>query len=95
MTNEVEKKLSKRAVKTLQRIRNGAFYKAYNPNNPKTIEELISAGLIKKTGRVVVIESCYVPTTGYAPYIPEQFVSFDEVAKHGKWPFTKPNEKGE
>lgn len=65
--------ISKRTQKTLNLIREGKFYRKYDSNNPATIKELEDAGLIVGTGRVVVVELCYVPTTGYTGYIPEQY----------------------
>jgi hypothetical protein len=66
-------KLSKRARDLLERVRNGAFYRPWSPDLPKAMKELEDAGLVATTGRVVVIELCYVPAEGYTPYVPEKF----------------------
>jgi len=63
--------LSANARKLLERVKKGHFYKAYDA--PKSMKELEDAGLVYKTGRVVVIESCYVPTEGYTPYVEEEY----------------------
>lgn len=68
-----EAKLSKRAQNLLYRVRKGAFYRPWSPDLPKAMKELEDAGLVVTTGRVVVVERCYVPAEGYAPYVPERF----------------------
>lgn len=65
--------ISKRAEKLLSRIKRGEFYRAYDSRVPKAMRELEDAGLVSVTGRVVVIEACYVPATGYRPYKHESF----------------------
>lgn len=65
--------ISKRAQKTLELIRKGRFYMAYDPNNPATIKELTDAGLIQQAARPMVVVAAYVPTTGYTPYQEERF----------------------
>jgi len=65
--------LSANARKLLERVKKGHFYRAYDPGLPKSMKELEDAGLVYKTGRVVVIESCYVPTEGYTPYVEEKY----------------------
>lgn len=69
--------ISKRAQKTLDLIRAGRFYMAWNQRNPATIRELEEAGLIRKTARPVVIVAAYVPTDGYTDYVPERFAEIN------------------
>lgn len=65
--------LSLRALKLLDRLRDGHFYPTYAPDTPKAMQELIDHELVGTTGRVEVIRSCYVPMQGYVPYVEEQF----------------------
>ena len=66
--------LSKNALKVLGRIEDGHYYKPYQPDTPKCIQELVDAGLVKLTGRVTVVELAYVPSTNYIPYVNEKFL---------------------
>jgi len=60
--------VSKRAQKLYARINNyGRFYRAYEKNIPKAMQELLDAKLIQTGGRVNVIISCYVPVRGFRP----------------------------
>lgn len=73
-----ENQLSKRAQKTLALIREGRFYKAFANDKPACMQELVDAGLVGVTMRVEVIVACYVPTTGYTPYVPEKYDSAEK-----------------
>ena len=64
--------LSKRARKMLDRIERGAFYRPHVDGGP-TLDELYASGVIKRVGRVVTIEACYVPAFGYRPFQCERF----------------------
>lgn len=66
-------KLSKRAEKTLARVKAGKFYRTYNRSVPDSMNELIAAGLVTTAMRVIVVERGYVPTQGYTSYVPEKF----------------------
>ena len=66
--------LSKRALKLLNRIEKKYYYYPNTGKQPKAMEELINAGLVVTTSRVMVVQSCHVPANGYIPYQPEQFV---------------------
>lgn len=68
-----ETRLSTRAQRLLERLREGAFYQTFGSRVPATMQELIDAGLVSTAGRVSQIVSCYVPSTGYTPYQPEVF----------------------
>lgn len=68
-----EEALSPRAKKLLGRIRQGAYYMAHSPRKPKAMAELEEAGLVTITGRAIVFQACYVPTTGYTPMVQERF----------------------
>lgn len=65
--------LSKRAAKLFERVKKGEFYPAYDKSTPKAMKELEEAGLVSTCGRVVVIRACYVPASGYTPFVPERF----------------------
>lgn len=65
--------LSARARKLLERVRRGEYYRAHHERLPKAMKELEDAGLVTVTGRPIVFEACYVPTSGYKPYVPEKF----------------------
>lgn len=65
--------LSNRAQRLLARVKAGHWYRPFNPNTPKAMQELVAAGLVSTTGRVVVIELAYVPADGYTPFVPEKF----------------------
>jgi len=54
------KQLSRRARKLLDRIHGGQFYK-WTPEPGPVMQELLDAGFIGTSGRVVLIERCYVP----------------------------------
>lgn len=69
----MSKPLSINAQKLLERIKAGKYYRAYDPKLPAAMAELEAAKLVTTTGRVVTIELCYVPATGYAPYQEEKF----------------------
>lgn len=56
--------LSKNAQKLLARVRDGAFYFAFDARTPKAMEELVTAGLVGTCGRAVELRACYVPA-GY------------------------------
>lgn len=66
-------KLSKRAEKMLRRVQAGEFYKLENYHNSPAMRELLDAGLVTTTGRVVIIEACFVPAVGYTPFTQEKF----------------------
>lgn len=66
--------LSKRAQKLLQRIRDGRFYMT-GGRVPQCMSELERAGLVTVCMRPMVFVAAYVPTDGYAPYVPEHFDS--------------------
>lgn len=66
-------RLSARATKLLARIREGRFYKTYDPATPQCMDELIAAGLVTMAMRVETVVRAYVPTTGYTPYTRERF----------------------
>lgn len=68
-----EKKLSTRAKRLLDRVRDGAFYQAFGSRVPDSMQELVDAGLVTTAGRVVSVMACYVPTTGYTPYQAEVY----------------------
>ncbi len=68
-----EPKLPKRAQKLWERVKDGEYYRPWDPKLPKAMKELQDAGLVATVGRVVVIERCYVPAKGYTPYVPEKF----------------------
>lgn len=53
--------LSKRAQRLWSFVRRGDFYPAYSPKLPKAMDELLTAGLVQRGGRVVTIGSFYVP----------------------------------
>lgn len=69
----MERKLSTRAKRLLDRVRDGAFYQAFGSRVPDSMQELVDAGLVTTTGRVVSVMACYVPTTGYTPYQAEVY----------------------
>jgi hypothetical protein len=66
-------KISARAKKTLDLIKKGKFYRPYDRNRPASIDELLEAGLIRCTGRPMIVVAAYVPTEGYTDYVPEKF----------------------
>ena len=65
-------KLSRNALRMLERIEQGKFYKAYE-DEPATMGELKEAGLVYVCMRVEVVRACYVPACGYTPYREEKF----------------------
>ena len=76
-----EGNLSKRAEKTLARIKDGSFYEVYGTRARLSLDELIDAGLITGAGRAVVIGAYYVPATGYVPMQCERFEGRDGYAE--------------
>lgn len=64
--------LSKRAQKTLARLKNGEFYPV-DRKPLQSILELKRLGLIDRTGRVEIYRACYVPAEGYMPMTIEAF----------------------
>lgn len=67
------KALSARAAALFERIKGGDYYPVYDAKTPKAMQELIDAGLVSKSGRVESIRLCWVPSTGYTPFISESF----------------------
>lgn len=65
--------ISKRAQKTLELIKNGKFYMAYDENLPATIQELLDAKLIVGTVRATTYVASFAPAEGYVPMRMEQF----------------------
>lgn len=64
--------ISKAAQKTLDLINKGRFYMCYGAN-PKTIDELVKAGFIRRGARATQYVSAYIPTNGYIPMRNEAF----------------------
>ena len=73
--------LSKNAAKLLARLKEGRFYTAFEKSEPKSMQELVDAGLVTICGRVTQIVSCYVPTEDYTPYVPEKFGPVEVLAE--------------
>lgn len=67
--------LSKRAQKTLERIKAGHFYEVYGSAARKSLDELVADGLITGGCRAVTLGAYYVPATGYVPMQCERFES--------------------
>lgn len=66
--------LSKRAQRLFDLIRNEhRFYKSYQKDTPKAMQELVLAGLVGEAGRVNVIVRCYVPMKGFKPFRMEEW----------------------
>jgi hypothetical protein len=65
--------LSNRAQKLLERVKVGEWYRAYEPNLPKSMQELVEAGLVTIGCRHPVLVSAYIPTSDYTPGIEEKF----------------------
>lgn len=64
-------KLSKRAEKMLERLKQGHFYKWDPQTTPEAMKELQAAGLVGTCGRVETVVRCWVPAEGYIPYVSE------------------------
>lgn len=63
--------LSKNAQNLLGRLKSGRFYRAYDPQLPKAMEELEKAGLVKTMARAEVISLCWVPVNS-VPFTEEK-----------------------
>lgn len=66
----MNKQLSSRALKLLERVKAGVFYPVEG-RIPKAMAELEAAKLVTTCGRVVVIKRCFVPI-GFRPHREER-----------------------